>query len=72
MSNTEITYLIAGVAALASLGAWVWLVVVPAWGSYWRPFERIVSVLASLYVLVALLAAGAGVGALVLYYYNEI
>jgi hypothetical protein len=72
MSNTEITYLIAGVAALASLGAWIWLIVVPAWSSYWRPLERIVSVLASLYVLVALLAAGAGIGALVLYYYNEI
>ena len=72
MSNTEITYLIAGVAALASLGAWVWLVVVPAWGSYWRPLERIVSVLASVYVLAAFLLAGTGVGALVLYFYDEI
>ena len=72
MSNTDITYLIAGAAALTCFGTWIWLIVVPAWRSYWRPFERVVSVLASLYVLVAFLAAGGGVGALVLYYYNEI
>ena len=72
MSNTELTYLIIGVAAAASLGAWIWLVAMPAWQSYWRPLERVVSVLASLYVLAAFLLAGTAVGALVLYFYNEI
>ena len=72
MSNTDLTYLVVGVAAAVSIGAWIWLVVIPAWKSYWRPFERVVSVLASLYVLAAFLLAGTGVGALVLYYYDEI
>ena len=72
MTNTEITYLIAGVAAVASLAAWIGLIVVPAWTSYSRLWERLVSVLASLYVLAALLVAGAGVAALVLFYYDEL
>ena len=72
MTNTEITYLIAGVAAVASLAAWIGLIVVPAWRSYSRTWERLVSLLGSLYVLSALLVAGAGVAALVLFYYDEL
>ena len=72
MTNTEITYLIAGVAAVASLAAWIGLIVVPAWTSYSRLWERLVALLASLYVLSALLVAGAGVAALVLFYYDEL
>ena len=72
MTNTEITYLIAGAAAVLSFAAWIGLIVVPAWGSYSRICERLVSVILSVYVLAAFLLAGAGVAALVLFYYDEI
>lgn len=72
MTNTEITYLIAGAAAVLSLAAWVGLIVVPAWTSYSRIWERLVSVVLSVYVLAAFLLAGAGLGALVLFYYDEL
>lgn len=72
MTNTQITYLIAGVAAVGSLAAWVGLIVVPAWTSYSRLWERLVSVVASLYVLSAFVAAGVGLGALILYYYDRL
>ncbi len=72
MTNTQVTYLIIGVAATGSLAAWVGLIVVPAWGAYSRVWERLVSVLASVYVLAAFLLAGAGLGALVLYYYDRL
>lgn len=72
MTNTEITYLIAGAAALLSLAAWVGLIVVPAWTSYSRIWERLISVVLSVYVLAAFLLAGAGLGALVLFYYDEL
>lgn len=72
MTNTEITYLVVAVAGALSLAAWIGLIVVPAWSSYSRVWERLVAVVASVYVLAAILAAGAGVGALVLYYYDEI
>jgi hypothetical protein len=72
VSNTQITYLIAGVAVAGSLAAWVGLVVVPAWTSYSRLWERLVALVASVYVLAAFVLAGVGLGALVLYYYDEI
>ena len=72
MTRTEITYLIAGAAAVLSLAAWIGLIVAPAWGSYARVWERLVSVVLSVYVLAAFLLAGAGLAALVLYYYDEL
>lgn len=72
MTNDEITYLIAGVAALASVVAWFWLVVVPAWTSYSRAWERLLAVLGSIYVLAAFLVAGGLVAGVVLYFYDEL
>ena len=55
--------LIAGAAAFVSLIAWLTLVVVPAWKSYWRLRDRLVATLLSVYILAAFVLAGAGVGA---------
>jgi hypothetical protein len=72
VTNTELTYLIAASAGVLSLAAWIGLIVVPAWGAYSRVWEKLAAVVASVYVLVALAVAGAGVGALILYYYDEL
>ena len=72
MTNTEITYLILGVAALVCLGTWVWLVARPAWGAYSKAWERALALAGSLYVLVALLLAGGVLGAVVLYFYDRL
>ena len=71
MTDDEKTYLIAGVAAAISLVAWLALVVVPAWKSYWRVRDRLVATILSLYVLAAFVLAGAGVGAGVLWYFSD-
>lgn len=72
MSNTSITYLVAAVAGVASVTLWAWLVLVPAWGSFGRVWERLLSVVMSLYVLAAMVLAGGGIGGLILYYYDEL
>ena len=72
MSDDQITYLTVGAAALISLVAWVALIAVPAWRSYWRLRERLLAVVMSVYVLAAFVVAGAGVGGLVLWYYDRI
>ena len=73
MSNDDqITYAVAGAAVLVSLVAWILLIVVPAWGSYWRLRERILAVVMSVYILAAFVLAGAGVGAAVLWYYDRV
>ena len=71
MTDDEKTYVIAGAAAAISLIAWLWLVVVPAWKSYWRVRDRLVATLLSVYVLAAFVLAGAGVGAAVLWYFSD-
>lgn len=71
MTDDQKTYLIAGVAAAISLLAWLTLVVVPAWRSYWRVRDRVVATVLSLYVLAAFVLAGAGVGAGFLWYFSD-
>jgi hypothetical protein len=72
VTNTDITYLVAGSAGVLSLAAWVGLIVVPAWMSYSRLWERLVAVVLSVYVLAAFLLLGVGLGALILYYYDQL
>ena len=72
MSNDTLTYVIAGTAAGLSLIAWAVLVLVPAWTSFSRVWERIVATILSLYILAAFALAGTGLGAAILWYYDEI
>jgi hypothetical protein len=72
MTDRQITYLVVGGAAVISLIAWVALVAVPAWTSYWRLRDRLVAVLLSVYILAAFVLAGAGLGAAVLWYYDRL
>ena len=71
MTDDQKTYAIAAAAAAISLIAWLGLVVVPAWKSYWRVRDRLVATLLSVYVLAAFVLAGAGVGAAVLWYFSD-
>jgi hypothetical protein len=72
MSDDQKTYLVAGVAAAVSLVAWVWLIAVPAWTSYWRVRDRILSVIMSVYVLAGFVFVGGGVAAVVLWYADRL
>jgi hypothetical protein len=71
MTDDQKTLLIAGVAAAISLIAWLLLVVVPAWRSYWRWRDRLLATVLSVYVLAAFVLAGAGVGAVALWYFSD-
>jgi hypothetical protein len=71
MTPDEKTYLVAGVAGFVSLIAWILLVVVPAWRSYWRVRDRLVATLLSVYILAAFVLAGAGVGLAGLWYFSD-
>jgi len=71
MTEDQKTYLIAGVAGAISLIAWLVLVVVPAWRSYWRVRDRLVATVLSVYILAAFVLAGAGVGLAGLWYFSD-
>ena len=72
MSNDTLTIVIAGAAAGISVIVWAILVLVPAWTSYSRVWERLAATVLSLYVLGAFVLAGSGLGAAILWYYDEI
>ena len=71
MTDDQKTYVIAGSAIAISLIAWLFLVVVPAWKSYWRVRDRLVATLLSVYILAAFVLAGAGVGLAGLWYFSD-
>ncbi|MEO8686600.1 MAG: hypothetical protein ABI611_00080 [Solirubrobacteraceae bacterium] len=72
MSSDTLTYVIAGAAAGISVIAWAGLVLVPAWTSYSRVWERLVAVVLSVYVLGAFALAGTILGGAILWYYDQL
>jgi hypothetical protein len=63
MSNTHLTYLVAGGCGLISLIAFVTLILAPALQSHRRAWERVAVVVLSGYVLAAFVGVGVVLGA---------
>jgi hypothetical protein len=61
-----------GGAGLLSLLAFVALIFMPALSSFGRGWEKATAAVLSLFVLVALLALGFGLGVVIVYYWNDI
>jgi hypothetical protein len=72
MSNDTLTVVIGAGAAGISVIAWALLVLVPAWTSYSRVWERLAATVLSVYILAAFALAGSGLGAAILWYYDEL
>lgn len=72
MSSSTTLYLIAGVAAVISLAAWLYWIVAPTWVSYATWWERVTAMLLSVYVLAAMILAGGALGAAILFYSDRI
>ena len=72
MSNDTLTYVIAGAAVCISVIAWAGLVLVPAWTSYSRVWERLAATLLSVYILGAFALGGAILGGAILWYYDQL
>lgn len=60
LSTTEIAI---GAGGSVALVAYVWLIVIPAWISYGRWWERVAAAFLTLFILASLVGAGAGLGA---------
>lgn len=72
LQKIENEYLLAGLAGLVSLVAFVGLILVPAVSSYGRLWEKAAAGFLSLFVLAALVVFGVVVGLAIVYYYNDI
>jgi hypothetical protein len=72
MSNTAITYLVGACAGVFSLAIYTAWVLVPAWGSYSRAWERAAAAFLSLYVLLTFVGIGVGIGAAVIWFWDRL
>ena len=72
MSNQQVTYVVVGVCGVLAIAAYVMLLLVPAWGSYSRVWERLGAAFLSLYVLVGFVGAGAAAGLGVAWFWDRI
>jgi len=72
MSKDTWTYIAIGGAALVSVVAWAALILVPAWTSYTRVWDRLVAAVLSLYVLAAFAGVGLLLGGAFLWYFDEL
>jgi hypothetical protein len=71
MSNESITLLVAVCCGVLAVAAWIGLVVVPAWQSYSRVWERLAATFLSLYVVAGFAVLGVGMGAGVVYFWDS-
>lgn len=64
--------LLFGGAGLVTLLAFTTLILVPAVGSFGRPWEKVAAAVLSVIVLLALVAIGVAIGAAIVYYWDDI
>ena len=60
-----------GAGGLVALVAYGVLIVVPAWGSYGRWWERFAASFMTLFILATLVGVGAGIGAAIVWSWNK-
>jgi hypothetical protein len=71
MSNESITYLVGTFCGVFGIAAYAAFILVPAWTSYSRWYERVGAAFLSLYVLGAFVALGVGGGAAVVWFWDR-
>jgi hypothetical protein len=64
------TWALIGAGAVTLVGYCVFILV-PAWGSYGRVWERIAASFLSLFMLVTLLGIGTGIGFALVWFYDQ-
>ena len=72
MSNTSITYLVAAFSGVCGLAAYIAFILVPAWTSYSRGWERCAAAFLTLYVVAACLGLGLAGGGAIVWFWDRI
>lgn len=70
MSTTTIDLLVGGVAVVLGLAAYTGWILVPAWTSYQRLWERLAATLLTLYVLAVLVGVGVVAAVAAIYFWG--
>jgi hypothetical protein len=70
MSRTDINVLVAVCAGVFGLALYAGLILLPAWGSYSRLWERLAATVLSLYALAVLVGVGVAGALLIVYFWG--
>jgi hypothetical protein len=71
VSDLSVTEIALGAGGIVALIAYVALIFIPAWTSYGRWWERFAAGFMSLFILVTLLGIGVGIGAALVWTYDQ-
>ena len=71
LSDLSATEVALGAGGIVTVIAWIALIVVPAWCSYGRWWERIAASFMTIFILVTLVGIGVGIGAIVFFTYDR-
>jgi len=71
LSDPGTTEIVVALAAPLVLAAYIGLIVVPAWTSYGRWWERFAATFLTLYIFVALVGIGVAIGLGIIWTYDE-
>ena len=72
MDSLTVTYIILAATGVIGFTSFAVLILAPAWTAYGRTWERFAAAVLSVFVLAAFAGAGIGIGAIVLYYWDQI
>jgi hypothetical protein len=72
MDAETLTYMILTAAGVIGLGAYGFLILVPAWTSYGRTWEKCAAAALSLFVLAAFAGTGLVAGLVIVYFWDDI
>ena len=72
LADIDAVHFLFGGAGLLSLLAFTALILVPSLSSFGRGWEKATAAFLSLFVLIALIALGFGLGVIIVYYWNDI
>ena len=71
LSNPGTTEIVIALAAPLALAGYVGLILIPAWTSYGRWWERFAAAFLTLYIVAVLVGIGAAIGFGIIYTYDE-
>ena len=71
LTQLTVTQISVAAGAVVVLAAYFVFIVVPAWGSYGRWWERFAASFMSLFILATLVGIGAGLGAAIVWTYDR-
>ena len=71
LSNPGSTEIVVALSGPLVIAAYIGLIVIPAWTSYGRWWERFAATFLTLYIFVAMVGIGAGIGLGIIWTYDQ-